>query len=209
MPIPVRMDSKLDICTTRSTLEAEKLYVTHPGHRYRDIPAFGPDRLNSNLRTHSGTKCQSVAGRGSKLGTSPIPRAEMVQKPYATHPRHASRDIHGFGPDRFNRNLRSRWGAERRSLPGRARNLMPTPSRVRGRRRSGTEQTRVTDPEVSLLSARMGLIVIHGEQNADAWADGLETRHPHYPECVEGGEAVRNPSESRIPRYPYFRPESV
>ena len=163
MPIFVRMDSKLNICTTRSTWEVEKPYVTHPGHRSRDIPAFGPDRFNSNLRTRCGTKCQCAAGRGSKLGAGPIPRTEMVEKPYGTHPSHGSRDIHGFGPGRFNRNSRGRRRAERRSLPGWARNSIPAPSRVRGSRRSGTEQTRVTDPKVSLLSARISLIVIHGE----------------------------------------------
>ena len=39
--------------------------------------------------------------------------------------------------------------------------------------------------------------------------DGLETRYLNNPKSVEGGEAIRNPSEARIPRYPYFWPELV
>ena len=156
MPILVRMGSKPDTCTTRSTWKGEKPYGTHPSHGSRDIPTFGPNRFNCNLRSHRGTECRSLSG----------------------------------------------W----------ARNPIPALREVLGRRRNRSEPIRVTDPEISLLSARIGLIVIYGvigEQNADPCPDGLETRYLHYPKYLEGGEAVRNPSESRIPRYPYFRPESV
>jgi len=74
------------------------------------------------------------------------------------------------------------------------------------------EPIRVMDPEISMCSARIGLIVIQrviGEQNADPRPDGPKTRYLHYPEYGEGGEAIWNPSGSRIPRYPCFRPESV
>ena len=48
MPILVRMGSRVDACAIPSTGKVQNAYGTHPGHRSRDIHAFGPNRFHRN-----------------------------------------------------------------------------------------------------------------------------------------------------------------
>ena len=97
---------------------------------------------------------------GSELDTCAVPSTWKAVKPYGTHPGHGSRDIHAFGPNRFNCNLMSHW----------EQNADPRPDGLETRYLHHSKHAKGVEcmwspsgsqiPRCPTLSARIGFIVI-------------------------------------------------
>ena len=127
----------------RSSMPAQfragKPFGIHPSHGSRDVQAFGPDRFYLQFEDQPGArKCRSLPGRARDPEAAPHPRR-----------RTAGGTLRGPSEPRFPRmsTVSARaglsvaggpiGGAERRSLPGRARNWPPSvPGNGRGSLRS-------------------------------------------------------------------------
>ena len=136
---------------------------------------------------------------------------EYVRQGRGIHPGRGSHDIRALGPGRFNflpdglpghgMPIDDRAGAKVDTCP---------PTSTRGMLR---KSIRVTDPGISTLPAQSDLILYRTARWSTEGRSMTGWARSSMPELLRVRAACnkprRTPSESRIPRYPRFRPNSV